>query len=45
MWLQLFSACTLIFAAYRDDDGQPWVLPVVNAAEKALANDTSINHE
>jgi len=31
--------------AYRDDNGQPWVLPVVRAAEQALAGDTSINHE
>ncbi|KAL1497505.1 hypothetical protein ABEB36_008455 [Hypothenemus hampei] len=31
--------------AYRTDDGKPWVLPVVRTAEKALANDDSLNKE
>jgi aspartate aminotransferase len=33
------------FAAYRSEDGQPWVLPVVHAAEQILANDATLNHE
>lgn len=31
--------------AYRDQDSQPWVLPVVRLAEKALAQDDSLNKE
>lgn len=31
--------------AYRTDEGKPWVLPVVRKAEKALANDESLNKE
>nr|BBA45747.1 glutamate oxaloacetate transaminase, cytoplasmic [Pachyrhynchus infernalis] len=31
--------------AYRTDEGKPWVLPVVRAAEKALANDETLNKE
>jgi len=31
--------------AYRDDDGKPWVLPVVNKVEKQIALDSSLNHE
>jgi len=31
--------------AYRTEDGQPWVLPVVHAAEQILANDATLNHE
>lgn len=31
--------------AYRTDQGKPWVLPVVRTAEKALANDDSLNKE
>lgn len=33
------------YAAYRTDQGKPWVLPVVRTAEKALANDDSLNKE
>lgn len=36
---------TLFFAAYRTEEGKPWVLPVVREAEKRLANDMSQNHE
>ncbi|KAJ8982503.1 hypothetical protein NQ317_018543 [Molorchus minor] len=32
-------------AAYRTSEGKPWVLPVVRAAEKALANDDTLNKE
>lgn len=31
--------------AYRTDDCQPWVLPVVRKVEQKLANDSSLNHE
>lgn len=31
--------------AYRTEEGKPWVLPVVRAAEKALANDETLNKE
>jgi aspartate aminotransferase len=31
--------------AYRDENGAPWVLPVVRDAEQALAIDTSLDHE
>nr|XP_023017734.1 probable aspartate aminotransferase, cytoplasmic [Leptinotarsa decemlineata] len=31
--------------AYRTAEGKPWVLPVVRAAEKALANDETLNKE
>lgn len=31
--------------AYRTDDCQPWVLPVVKKVEQKLANDNSLNHE
>lgn len=32
-------------AAYRTDDSQPWVLPVVRKVEQKIANDSSLNHE
>jgi aspartate aminotransferase len=31
--------------AYRDENGQPWVLPVVRKVEQMLANDTTLNKE
>lgn len=31
--------------AYRTDEGQPWVLPVVRKVERLLVEDTSLNHE
>lgn len=31
--------------AYRTDDCQPWVLPVVRKVEQKIANDSSFNHE
>lgn len=31
--------------AYRDEDGKPWVLPVVRSTEIKIASDESINHE
>ncbi|EPB73835.1 putative aminotransferase [Ancylostoma ceylanicum] len=35
----------LTVGAYRTEEGKPWVLPVVREAEKALANDETLNHE
>lgn len=31
--------------AYRDDNGKPWVLPVVRTVEQQIANDLTLNHE
>ncbi|CAG8775524.1 28898_t:CDS:2 [Dentiscutata erythropus] len=31
--------------AYRDDNGKPWVLPVVKKAEREIINDPQIDHE
>ncbi|XP_063236772.1 aspartate aminotransferase, cytoplasmic isoform X1 [Bacillus rossius redtenbacheri] len=31
--------------AYRDDEGKPWVLPVVRKTERAMADDCTLNHE
>lgn len=31
--------------AYRDDNGKPWVLPVVQKANEILLKDTSLDHE
>ncbi|XP_026212619.1 aspartate aminotransferase, cytoplasmic [Anabas testudineus] len=31
--------------AYRTDEGQPWVLPVVKKVEKVIVHDDRLNHE
>ncbi|BFZ65369.1 Aspartate aminotransferase, cytoplasmic [Saitoella coloradoensis] len=31
--------------AYRDDDGKPWVLPVVKKADELLRSDPNLDHE
>ncbi|KZV88318.1 PLP-dependent transferase [Exidia glandulosa HHB12029] len=31
--------------AYRDDDGKPWVLPVIKKATQILCNDPALDHE
>lgn len=31
--------------AYRDNNGKPWVLPVVKQADEKLRNDPDLNHE
>ncbi|XP_036402799.1 aspartate aminotransferase, cytoplasmic [Megalops cyprinoides] len=31
--------------AYRTDEGQPWVLPVVKKVERMIVEDDSLNHE
>jgi len=35
----------LSIGAYRQDDGTPWVLPVVKKVEQQIAQDNTINHE
>ncbi|KAL7736712.1 hypothetical protein ACLKA6_015571 [Drosophila palustris] len=35
----------LSVGAYRAENGEPWVLPVVRKTEIGIAGDTSINHE
>lgn len=35
----------LSVGAYRDDDGKPWVLPVVRQVESLMAADSTLNHE
>ncbi|TDG42873.1 hypothetical protein AWZ03_010693 [Drosophila navojoa] len=35
----------LSVGAYRTDEGQPWVLPVVRKTEVSIATDETINHE
>ena len=35
----------LIVGAYRDNEGKPYVLPVVRSVETAMANDKTLNHE
>ena len=35
----------LIFTAYRDEEGKPYVLPVVRAVESQMAADQTLNHE
>lgn len=37
--------CYFYFTAYRTDEGQPWVLPVVREVESQMAADHSLNHE
>uniref|UniRef100_A0A3Q3KKH4 Aspartate aminotransferase n=1 Tax=Mastacembelus armatus TaxID=205130 RepID=A0A3Q3KKH4_9TELE len=36
---------TLYLAAYRTDEGHPWVLPVVKKVEKIIVHDDRLNHE
>jgi aspartate aminotransferase, cytoplasmic len=31
--------------AYRDNNGKPWVLPVVKKAQVSVANDDELDHE
>nr|CAG8489268.1 11410_t:CDS:2 [Entrophospora candida] len=31
--------------AYRDDNGKPWILPVVKKAEQIIINNSTLNHE
>ncbi|KAJ2538006.1 Aspartate aminotransferase, cytoplasmic, partial [Coemansia sp. RSA 1933] len=39
------SKVDLGVGAYRDDNGKPWILPVVRKASKQLAADPAFNHE
>lgn len=45
--LPCYSLFSLILsvAAYRTDEGQPWVLPVVKKVEKLIVQDDNLNHE
>jgi len=36
---------SLLIGAYKTEEGQCYVLPVVKSVEKAMANDESLNHE
>ena len=36
---------TFCILAYRTDENEPWVLPVVKDVEKQMANDETLNHE
>lgn len=40
-----FMYIPFLYSAYRTDDSQPWVLPVVRKVEQKIANDGSLNHE
>ncbi|XP_051773290.1 aspartate aminotransferase, cytoplasmic [Ctenopharyngodon idella] len=42
---QCSSKVNLGVGAYRTDECQPWVLPVVRKVEKMIADDHSLNHE
>lgn len=35
----------MVVAAYRTDEGKPWVLPVVRKMETKLADDLTLNKE
>ncbi|XP_067008255.2 aspartate aminotransferase, cytoplasmic [Anabrus simplex] len=35
----------LVVGAYRTEEGEPWVLPVVQKTELEMASDKSLNHE
>lgn len=43
------STCLVLWrrahTAYRTDDCQPWVLPVVKKVERLIVEDGSLNHE
>ena len=35
----------LLFLAYKDEDGQPWVLPFVLSIENEMLRSATYNHE
>lgn len=37
--------CLSLVLAYRDEEGQPWVLPVVKTIEAQMSSDPLLNHE
>ena len=41
----LFCDIVFVVLAYRTDEGQPWVLPVVKSVEAQMAIDPLLNHE
>lgn len=40
-----FVVISCMVAAYRDENGKPWVLPVVRSMEQQLAADQTLLHE
>ena len=42
---KLFQNIFFLKKAYKDDNGKPWVLPIVRTVEQQLANDMTLNHE
>ena len=45
-WLtNFFVIVVVVDAAYRSDEGLPWVLPVVRNVEMTMAADETLNHE
>ena len=44
MILTMSSFYSLSLTAYKDNDGKPWVLPVVRKTEIAMAKDETPNH-
>lgn len=34
-----------VFTAYRDEEGRPWVLPVVRKVEEEMTSGNNISHE
>ena len=35
----------LFLSVYRDENGKPYLLPVVTSVEKAMAEDKTLNHD
>jgi len=43
--IMIHNEIIICFAAYRGNDGKPWVLPVVKTVEAQMAGDETLNHE
>lgn len=43
--ISVWSCGVAAHTAYRTDDCQPWVLPVVKKVERLIVEDGSLNHE
>jgi len=39
------NKCNLVIGAYRTEEGEPYVLPVVRSIESSMAADKTLNHE
>lgn len=44
-WNNKWTFIFLLFLAYKDDNSQHWVLPVVKAVEQQMASDLTLDHE